>query len=97
MSSRSSYMQDLQQRFQMMKRQEAAAAAAAGPGEFPTTKSTSILSYPKLGEKQVLPCSAFGIIDHNQNEPPPHQKKTKEQKNLRCRVRGGLLHSQLLS
>jgi hypothetical protein len=36
-------MQDLQQRFQLMKRQ---GAAAAGPGEFPTTKSTSILSYP---------------------------------------------------
>jgi len=79
----------------MIKRQE-----AARPGEFPTTKSTSILCYPKLGEKQFLPCSAFGIIDHNQTKPPPPKKKTKEQKNkknLRCRVRGGVLHSQLLS
>jgi hypothetical protein len=95
MSARSSSMQDLQQRFQMMKREEA--AAAAGPGEFSTTKSTSILSYPKLGEKQFLPCSAFGIIDHNQTKPPTHQKKKKNKKNLRCRVRGGLPHSQLLS
>ncbi len=91
-------MQDLQQRFQMMKRQE----AAAGPGEFPTTKSTSILCYPKLGEKHFLPCSVFGIIDHNQTKRPPPEKnkKAKEQKNkknLRCRVRGGLLQSQLLS
>jgi hypothetical protein len=74
-------MQDLQQLFQMMKRQEAA-AVAAGPGEFPTTKSTSILSYPKLGEKQFLPCSAFGIIDHNQTKPhpPPPPKKHKRTK-----------------
>jgi len=64
----------------MIKRQE-----AARPGEFPTTKSTSILCYPKLGEKQFLPCSAFGIIDHNQTKPPPTKKKnkrTKEQKEL---------------
>jgi hypothetical protein len=66
----------------MMKRQEAAAAAAR-PGEFPTTMSTSILCYPKLGEKQFLPCSGFGIIDHNQTKPPPPKKK--KQKNKRTK------------
>jgi hypothetical protein len=80
MSSRSSSMQDLQQRFQMMKPQE----AAAGPGEFPTTKSTSILSYPKLGEKQFLPCSAFGIIDHNQTKRPPPKKKRNKRTKRTC-------------
>jgi hypothetical protein len=79
-------MQDLQQRFQMMKRQEAAGACAAGPGEFPTTKSSSILSYPKLEKNNFflvqLLASSTATKMNPHTSPPPNPKKTKEQKEL---------------